>query len=128
MVSVKGASTDSVKELILKSNRKAVYSKKDKSLVESAVGDGSLQKLSTKSKLEFNEVALKDIVKVLNVAHGVNITISNERMTECIITADLRNETLDISIAILAKAINAEFTVRGKDIILSGKGCGGSQP
>lgn len=123
MVSVKGAFTDSVKNIILKSNRKAVYSKKDNSLVEFPVAEGLGEKLPAKSKLEFNEVPLKDIVKVLNVTHGVNITVPNERMKNCIITADLTNETIDVSIAILAKAINAEITVREKDIVLIGDGC-----
>ena len=127
IVSVKGTTTDNVKELILKSNRKAVYSKKDNTLVEIAASDGSVQKLTPKSKLEFNEVALKDILKVLSAAHGVNITMANERMKNCIITADLSNETLEISLAIISKAINADFTVRGNDIILSGDGCMPSQ-
>ena len=123
MVSVKDAFTDTVKKLILESNRKAVYSKKDNSLVEFPVAEGLVQKYPAKSKLEFKEVPLKDIVKVLNVTHGVNITIPNERMKNCIITADLTNETIDVSIAILAKAINAEITVREKDIVLIGDGC-----
>lgn len=123
MVSVKDSTSARVKEVILKPNRKAVYSKKNNSLVESAVESSVVHKLPAKSRLEFNEVALKDIVKVLNVVHGVNITVSSERMKNCIITADLSNETLDASIAILSKAINADFTVRGKDIILSGDGC-----
>jgi len=128
MVSLKGFSTDTAKALILGSKRKAVYSKKDNSLVESAAGGESMQMLTTRSKLEFNEVAVRDIVNVLNAAHDVNIMISNERMKNCIVTADLRNETLDLSLAILAKAINAEFSVRGKDIILSGKGCADPHP
>jgi len=127
MVSVKDTATNSVKELILKSKRKAVYSKKDNSLIESVVKEDAVQALSTNSKLEFNEVALKDIVKVLNVVYGENITIASEGMKSCIITADLTHESLEVSIAILAKAVNADFTVRGKDIILSGEGCAAPQ-
>lgn len=123
MVSVNTSAADSTIELILKSNRKAVYSRKDNSLVESAIRDVAVRTLSSNSKLEFNEVALANIIKVLNAVHDVNITIASEGMKNCIITADLRNETLDVSIVILAKALNADFAVRGKDIILSGKGC-----
>lgn len=123
MVSVKTAVSDSVKGLILQSNRKAVYSKKDNSLVESAIKEDVVHTLSSNSKLEFNEVALTDIVKVLNVVHGANITIASEGMKNCIITADLTNETFDVSIAILAKAVNADYTVKGRDVIFSGDGC-----
>ena len=121
MVSVKDASADSVKALILKSNERVVYSRRDNSLVESVLEDGSSQKLSAKSKLKFDEVALTDIVKVLNVVHGINITIADERLKNRIITADLTDETLEVSITILAKAINAEYTIHGKYIILGGK-------
>lgn len=123
MVSVKDTTTNSIKNLILKSNRKAVYSKKDNSFVESRLQNEAVQALSSNLKLEFNEVALADIVKVLNVVHGAHITIANQGMNRCIITADLTNETLDVSIAILSKALNADVSVRGKEIILSGPSC-----
>jgi hypothetical protein len=75
----------------------------------------------TECKLAFNETSLEDIIKVLNAAYGANISMAKESMKHGIITADLTNEILEISIVILSKAIN---TINGKDIVFSGDGCG----
>lgn len=123
IVSVRNSAGNSVKELVLKPNRKAIYSKKDNSLVEATSGESALQQSFTKSKLVFNEVPLKDIVAVLNVTHDVNITFANESMKRCILTADFTDETLDVSLAVLSRTINAKFDRSGKNILLSGPGC-----
>lgn len=127
IVSVRNPSGDSVKELVLKPNRKAIYSRKDNSLVEATSAGSSFQQSLTKSKLVFNEAPLKDIIAVLNVTHDVNITFSNESMKHCILTADFTDETLEVSLAILTRTINAEFERSGRDILLSGRGCDQSE-
>lgn len=125
-VSVKGMSPDSAQEVILKPKRKAVYSRKDNLLTEYAADDSATQDPSlSRSKLAFNEVSLRDIVRVLNATYDVDITIANPKLNNCIITADLTHETLDVSVAILSKAINAEVTTHGSNIVLSGEGCSG---
>ena len=127
IVSVRSAKDNSVKELVLKPNRKAIYSKKDNLLVEATSGESALQQSFIKSKLDFNEVPLKDIITVLNVTHDVNITFANESMKRCILTADFTDESLEVSLAILSKTINAKFHRNGRDIILSGRGCDQSE-
>lgn len=123
IVSVRNATGNNVKELVLKPNRKAIYSKKDNSLVEANSGESAFQQSFTKSKLVFNEVPLKDIIAVLNVTHDINITFANESMKRCILTADFTDETLDVSLAILSRTTNAKFDRSGRDILLSGPGC-----
>ena len=123
IVSVRNFTGNNVKELVLKPNRKAVYFKKDNSLVEATSVQSGLQQSFTKSKLVFNEVPLKDIIAVLNVTHDVNITFANESMKRCILTADFTDETLDVSLAVISRTINAKFDRSGRDILLSGRGC-----
>lgn len=127
MVSVKEPSLENSKALVLKPNQKAIYSKKDKSLIEAPVTEEEIKVSSDKSKLTFDEAPLKDIITVLNATYDINITLSNESMKDCMITADLTNETLGVSIDILSKAIHATYTVDGKNISLLGNGCG-AQP
>jgi transmembrane sensor len=123
-VSVKGSADNQVKEVVLLPKQKAIYSKKDNSLIESS-DEEEVQAYSSvaKNKLDFNETSLKDIITVLNATHNVNISVARESMKNCIITADLTNESLEISIEILSKAINAEYTMNEKNILLSGNGC-----
>jgi transmembrane sensor len=123
-VSVKENNSDQVKEVVLQPKQKAIYFKKDNSLIEASGAEETQTYTSiAKTKLAFNETSLEDIIKVLNAAHDVNISVAKESMKNCIITADLTNETLEISIEILSKATNAEYTINEKDILLSGNGC-----
>lgn len=124
MVSVKEPLVQNSQAMVLKPNQKAIYSRKDNSLVEASVTDEELKITSDKSKLAFDEIPLHDIVNVLNATYDINITLSSERMKNCLITADLTHETLGVSIAILSKAIHATYTIDGNNIKLYGKGCG----
>ncbi len=123
VVSVNDPSFHKVRELVLHPNQKAVYSKKDNSLVESAAADPAKSIATDKHRLLFDETSLQDIIKVLNATYDVNISVSADNMNRCRITADLRNETLEVDIEILSKAINATYTIAGNDIILRGNGC-----
>lgn len=121
LVSVK-EDTDIVKEVILEPNEKAII-QKEKSLIELVEVENSDHGALVKSKLVFMETSLEDIIKVLSRAHDVNISLVNENMKNCVITADLTDETLEISLEILSKAIHAEYSMSGNKILLSGQGC-----
>lgn len=124
LVSVKQPSVNKVKELVLERNQKAIYSKKDHTLREAAVNAEEAVIAADKRTLAFDDTPLRDIVKVLGAKYDAEIVLSNEGMKDCMITADLTDETLEISIAILSKAVQASYTIDGKNITLHGNGCG----
>ena len=123
IVSVTHPSGKRPQELILKRNQKAIYFKKDNSLVECAGGEDSVFNSIAQWKLVFHEMPLEKIIKVLNAQYDVDISVATESMKNCVITADLADETLEVSIEVLSKAINAKYTMNGKHIVLSGEGC-----
>lgn len=122
LVSVK-EENNTVREVVLSQNQKANFIHKEKIRVE--LDTLELPEITSlkKSKLVFNESALGDIISVLNREYGSNITLSDTNLKSCIITTDLTDETLEISVEILAKSIQAEYTIEGRNIILSGEGC-----
>jgi transmembrane sensor len=124
IVSVKEPASDKVRELVLQPNRKAVYSGVDHSLVESPALENAKKVAVDKRKFAFEETSLENIINVLNAAHGTRITLSTQGMNKCIVTADLTNESLEVSLTILSKAINATYTMSGKNILLLGTPCG----
>lgn len=115
--------TDKVREVVLRPNQKAIFIQKDKLRVELDTVERPEIASLAKSKLAFNESALGDIIKVLNREHDSNISLANENLKNCVITTDLTHETLEISVEILAKSIQAEYAIDGKNIILNGEGC-----
>jgi ferric-dicitrate binding protein FerR (iron transport regulator) len=124
VVSVNGPTSKKGSEVILHPNQRAVYSKKTHTLVESGATPEAVAVAADMRKLAFDETQLSDILRVLNATYDVHITVSSENMNNCVITADLTNEDLEFAMIILAKAINATYSISGKDILLRGNGCG----
>ncbi len=123
IVSVRDSADDKRQELVLSRNKKAVYSPSKNILTENDVIDVPTEILN-KEKLVFEEVKLNDIIKVVNAEYNINISLSHEGMNGCIITADLSDMSLDLSLEILSKAINATYDVdNGGNIVISGEGC-----
>lgn len=127
VVSVNKPSSANVSEVVLHPNQKVVYSARNNSLVEYPVAESATSVAAGKQKLAFDETRLEDIIKVLDAAFGVNISVSEERMNRCVITADLTGETLAVDLEILSRAMNGTYTMTGGDIVLHGSGCGASE-
>lgn len=123
-VSLKDDTDQTEEELFLTPNQKAVYSRKDDVLVQTEVDEIINYHQDLKTKLIFNETPLENILEVLNDYYKVNITLENQDLKNCLITAELTNEPLEVSLKILTKAIGAEYIQNGEEIIISGKGCG----
>lgn len=109
--------------LVLDPHQKAVYSNKSKSFVQVKENQTIITDDTIRPKLVFNETALWEIVKVINKYYEINITLENEKMRNCLITAELTDEPLELSLKIITKAIGAVYEIDGREIILKGKGC-----
>lgn len=123
-VSVNGEGKENARELILAPNQKAVYSKNEKVLIQRESTEKIQAETEKKAKLVFNETSLEEIVGVLNVYYDVNIRLENQKMKGCLITAELTDEPVEVSLKIITKAIGAEYRISEDEIILSGAACG----
>lgn len=111
------------KDIVLMRNQKAIYSKNGDLIMREVTDKGILNKIDKKTNLVFNETPLKEIIKVLNTYYEANIILANEALKNCLITAELTDEPIEMSLKILTKAIGAEYEVNEDEIILKGKGC-----
>lgn len=115
-------------KVILTQNKKVTFFKEDEKLVTGLVEVPTLIKAKTKQaqRFDFNyvEKSLPEIVSVLESAYGVRITITNEKLRNCIINADLSQEkTLFAQLEILCESVSAEYQLVGDTVALSGQGC-----
>lgn len=109
--------------LVLDPNQKAVYSRRSESFVQAEAKEVIAADPITRPRLVFNETSLLEIVKVINKYYEINITLENEMMKNCLITAELTDEPLELSLKIITKAIGAVYEINGSEILLKGKGC-----
>ncbi|ACT93488.1 FecR family protein [Dyadobacter fermentans] len=115
-------------KVVLTQNKKATFYPEEEKLVTGLVEQPKviLEKSGQMPKIVFNyiEKPLPDIVKVLEEAYGVKIAIGNENLRNCIITADLSQEsTLFNQLEILCESIDAHYQLSNDQVTVSGKGC-----
>lgn len=122
-VSVNNETKLEKKDIVLMRNQKAIYSKNGDLIMREVTDKEILNKVDKKTNLVFNETPLKEIIKVLNTYYEANIILANEALKNCLITAELTDEPIEVSLKILTKAIGAEYEVNEDEIILKGKGC-----
>lgn len=92
-------------------------------LVEKPVLLANQQEYLKPDAFYFDETPLVEVLEKLEKAYGVEITLSNDNMLECPITADLTADYLYEKIEIIGAILNAEYEITGSAILLTGGGC-----
>ncbi|HEV7379035.1 MAG TPA: FecR family protein [Dyadobacter sp.] len=116
------------KKVILTQNKKVTFYPQDEKLITGIVEQPKVivTEKAAAAKLNFNylEKPLADIIPVLEKAYGVKINMSNDKLRNCVITADLSQEsTLFTQLEILCESIDAKYQLINDSVLLTGKGC-----
>lgn len=122
LVSVKQLSGIS-KDIILIPSQKIIYNQKLDSLIAINTIDSTPITQVTRPDLVFIEAPMQQIVSTLSDLYDKQIILKNSGMKNCLITADLSEEPLEICLEILAKSVNATYTITNKIIEINGSGC-----
>ncbi|WP_143156078.1 FecR family protein [Cyclobacterium lianum] len=109
--------------VVLKSREKVSYNKAAPFGEEVIKNEPPLMSGGSNMDLKFEEASIQEIIEKLNHVHNVRIKIKNEALSACSITADLTNETLDLCLEIISRAINAKYYQIDDQIFIDGKGC-----
>ncbi|MDF7820012.1 FecR family protein [Runella sp. MFBS21] len=121
--------TEKVKSgVILTPNQRVTYEQKSQafvtSLVEQPVLVNSTEQLTmTEVPFVFDDVPLSEVVAKLEAAYGIEIILENERLKNCLFTADITKQPLFTKLDLLCASLNASYEVRGTKILVSGTGC-----
>lgn len=122
-VTVKEQGSSKMEEVILLRNQKATFLKEFNQLVRVEEKNAEKFKMVAKNEMIFDEATMKDISNTISLAYGIDIFLENEGIENCIITADLTDQSLESTLKILTRSIGARYTVKGSKIEISGKGC-----
>jgi transmembrane sensor len=71
----------------------------------------------------FDETPLAEILQKLEKAYGIEISVSNDEILSCPVTADLTSDNLYEKIEIIGAVLNASYEITGNSILLTGGGC-----
>ena len=78
---------------------------------------------SYKNAFIFDDTRLGKVAQVFEKAYGIDIVLTNDRLKNCLFTADINNQPMFTQLALIAASVNATYTIKGTKIYLSGKGC-----
>jgi transmembrane sensor len=76
----------------------------------------------------FDETPLAVILSKLEEAYGVDISLSDDSIMGCVVTADLTSDHLYEKIEIIAAILNARYEITGNSILITGGGCNQLKP
>ena len=71
----------------------------------------------------FDNVPVKDVIKILEKKFNVRIQASNKNLLNCLIRADFTNQNLPDILELLSKSVEATYELKNDTIYLSGEGC-----
>lgn len=78
---------------------------------------------STQYDLNFKDTNMRDVAELLSNKFDVTFKFENEKIGNCLVTADFTDRSLQSATAILADVVNAKFKHQGKTIFVEGLGC-----
>lgn len=78
---------------------------------------------SYKNAFIFDDTPLGKVAQVFEKAYGIDIVLTNDRLKNCLFTADINKQPMFTQLALIAASVNATYTIKGTKIYLSGKGC-----
>lgn len=72
---------------------------------------------------DFREIPLSMVLEKVGKAYGLEIEVSNRKLNNCRITADLSKDDLYGKLEVICAAVNAGFEVVDGKVMMTGEGC-----
>ena len=130
-VAVYGQSTEKrspvANGVVLSPNQAATYYDEQKHFVTGLVEKPTLLETPESETqaltFQFDDTPLSEVIRRLELAYGIDIVVENEQQNNCLLTADLSNQSLYNQLDLICAALKAQYEIQGTIILLSGKGC-----
>lgn len=121
-VSVSNQSADNKdhlpKEVILKRNQKAVYDRKENSIVTTLADHPEAVQPLVTLNMQYKKEHVSNIFHDLEEGYGIDIVFDEKLLENCLLTTTLVNENFYERIEIICKAIGAQYEVTDSGVIV----------
>lgn len=110
--------------IIITQNQRVKYDAATRKIVPGLVENPSpIAAAVVPAALVFQETSLEKVLAELTHRYGIEFVISNPKLKECRITADLQGLSLFTQLELLCKSIDATYETRGTVVFIDGSGC-----
>ncbi len=77
----------------------------------------------TEYNMEFRRATVDKVARSIEKKFDVKVTIKNDNLKKCHISADFSDQSLEQTLSILADLLDVSYRITGKTVELSGSGC-----
>lgn len=117
-------------EFIILPNEKAVYSKEQKHIAKVHPDADSLQEetiaaisTGTLYRMDFQDTRMEEVIDQIEGKFDIEIETPDPKVRNCMITADLTGQSLELTLSMISQALGVEYEIRKGKVILNGDGC-----
>lgn len=113
------------KGLIVHPNEKAIYhsAKNDIAKVVAEENEKTAKTKGTQYSMLFNATPMHEIIRRIEGKFDVRVSVSDERLKNCSITADFTDQSLDRTLNMIAQSLELEYEIKNNQATLIGVGC-----
>lgn len=116
--------TETTKTVILP-NEKIVYNHVRQELTKTPVEAAESVTVTegTEYSMSFEDTPMREVVKRIEGKFGVSVAMADPRLGNCMVTANLTDQSLDLTLEMISKSLKTTYTIDHGHVLLSGRGC-----
>ena len=116
--------SDESQHLILFPNQQVVFNRRTESLSKQLVDDPKpIQLLSDKQDRYYEDVPASTVFQALEKRYGIRIVYDEDRLSKCIITTTLGNQSLIAQLDVICQTIGATYKEIDAQLVIESGGC-----
>ena len=95
------------------------------SKAEKAIDKGETRKAvaGTEYPMDFEDTRMREVIRRIEGKFGVSIRIEDERLANCVITADFTGQPLEGTLDMIAEALGGGYRIADGVVTIAGNGC-----
>ena len=110
--------------LLLTPNERGVFRAEENQLVKDTVENVLFYTAWKQSVIIMENTSIRDAVRILSNKYNTKITLENDRLGNCTITGEFREQSLELILDMISTSVQGGYTIQSdQSILLTGKGC-----
>jgi transmembrane sensor len=111
--------------IVVLPSEKAVYRKEIKQLAKVDVQpEESVSSISgTEYDMEFDQTRMLEAIRRIELKFNVAVSLADTSMNNCVITANLTDQSLKKTLDVLTLSLHAQYELNGRQVTITGQGC-----
>ncbi len=112
-----------LKGVILLPNQQAIFDRSTDQYNKKLIGTPTILNAHEQPSFDFEETPLKEVMKRLEIAYGIEIVFDEVLLSDCQVTGRFETESLFQKLDIITKTIGGSYEVVEGKIVINSRGC-----